>query len=121
MAVSPKVRLFSAKLGSPILGVQPAIYQETCDYVTFIVHNSWKLNVNLSLASFESHVAGSRALIDLALASPSETPPTILFTTSIGALSSPLPPSTEQSSKTPEKHFDLECSIDAGEYGQARP
>ncbi|KAJ7146581.1 hypothetical protein C8R44DRAFT_757824, partial [Mycena epipterygia] len=36
------------------------------DTVTVIIHNAWKLDFNLNLASFEPHVKGTRNLINLA-------------------------------------------------------
>ena len=53
---------------------------------THIVHNAWLLNFNLFLSSFEQHIAGVRALLDLALASPYATPPHVAFVSSIGAV-----------------------------------
>ncbi|KAF7373859.1 General substrate transporter [Mycena sanguinolenta] len=51
--------------------------------VTLIIHNAWKLDFNLSLASFENHIVGTRHLVDLALSSPRT--PRFLFTSSIAS------------------------------------
>ncbi|KAF7360648.1 General substrate transporter [Mycena venus] len=51
--------------------------------VTLIVHNAWKLDFNLSLASFENHILGTRHLVDLGLSSPRS--PKFLFTSSIAS------------------------------------
>ncbi|KAJ7146561.1 acetyl-CoA synthetase-like protein [Mycena epipterygia] len=48
------------------LGLTPDVVATLRDTVTVIVHNAWKLDFNLSLASFEPHVRGTRNLIDLA-------------------------------------------------------
>ena len=50
------------------------------------MHNAWLLNFNLFLSSFEPHIAGVRAVLDLALASPHGTPPHVTFVSSIGAV-----------------------------------
>lgn len=57
-----------------------------------IIHNAWRLDFNLSLSSFESHIKGTRNLVDVALASPTPGRTRILFTSSVsavGQLSSP--------------------------------
>lgn len=53
-----------------------------------IIHNAWRLDFNLSLASFESHVKGSRVLIDLARSSRHSSLVRFLFTSSIGSTQS---------------------------------
>jgi nucleoside-diphosphate-sugar epimerase len=57
-------------------------------HLTMVIHNAWKLDFNLSLASFESHVKGSRALIDLARCSRHSSSIRFLFTSSIGSAQS---------------------------------
>ncbi|KAF9067129.1 putative aminoadipate reductase [Rhodocollybia butyracea] len=37
--------------------------------LTMIIHNAWRLDFNLSLGSFESHIKGSRILMDIARSS----------------------------------------------------
>ncbi|KAJ7099035.1 putative aminoadipate reductase [Mycena crocata] len=53
--------------------------------ITVVIHNAWKLDFNLSLASFESHVKGTRNLIDLARNSPNASRIRFLFTSSIAS------------------------------------
>lgn len=53
-----------------------------------VIHNAWRLDFNLSLASFESHVKGSRVLIDLARSSQHSSHVRFLFTSSIGSAQS---------------------------------
>jgi len=55
--------------------------------LTAVIHNAWRLDFNLSLASFESHVRGTRNLIDLALSAASPSPPQFIFTSTIGTTS----------------------------------
>lgn len=121
LASSPKVRLIEADLTQPQLGLEVREYEEIRDSITFLVHNSWTLNFNLSLASFESHIRGSRALIDLALASPKSPPPAFLFTSSVGVLSNPPAPAADsRTKKTIERHYDLSHSASASGYGQSK-
>ncbi|KAK0463970.1 uncharacterized protein EV420DRAFT_1638889 [Desarmillaria tabescens] len=48
--------------------------------ITYIIHNAWRVDFNLSLSSFESNIRGLRNLIDLAL----KTQGRLIFTSSIG-------------------------------------
>ena len=50
------------------------------------MHNAWLLNFNLFLPSFEPHIAGVRAVLDLALSSTLAEPPHVAFVSSIGAV-----------------------------------
>ena len=49
---------------------------------------AWPVNFNLSLSFFEPSVATVRQFIDLALSSPHPSPPTLLFTSSVGVFRS---------------------------------
>lgn len=51
--------------------------------LTHVVHNAWRVDFNLSLASFESHIAGTRRLIDFCCSLP--RPTRLLFTSSVSA------------------------------------
>lgn len=51
--------------------------------MTVIIHSAWRLDFNLSLASFEPNVHGTRHLIDLARAGPYAGNVKFLFTSSI--------------------------------------
>ncbi|KAF9236078.1 hypothetical protein BU15DRAFT_64353 [Melanogaster broomeanus] len=55
------------------------------DLVNVIIHNAWRLDFNLSLASFEANVRGTRSFIDLALSSKRSLKPRFLFTSSISS------------------------------------
>ena len=73
--------------------------------VTLIVHNAWRLDFNLALASFtvrtspprtvavgltrvlQPNIEGVRNLVDFALSSPFQTPPMILNTSSVSVVS----------------------------------
>lgn len=53
--------------------------------VTHIIHNAWRLDFNLSLASFEPNIRGTRNLIDLASHSEQTSIIRFLFTSTIGS------------------------------------
>jgi len=50
-----------------------------------IIHNAWRVDFNLSLASFEPNIHSTRNLIDLALASPYTSTLRFLFTSSVSS------------------------------------
>ena len=49
--------------------------------IEFII--AWKINLNLSLASFDDSIRGVRALVDFAITSPLARPPNLVFVSSI--------------------------------------
>lgn len=55
-------------------------------HVDSILIAAYRVNFNLSLASFEPNVQAARNLVDLALSSPRPHPPRLLFESSVGVL-----------------------------------
>ncbi|KAF8526258.1 male sterility protein-domain-containing protein [Hysterangium stoloniferum] len=69
------------------LGLPRPVYCDLRDSITHIIHAAWHVSFNLGLDSFERvHIAGVRHLIELALSSPQEKPPRLVFLSSIGAV-----------------------------------
>ncbi|KIJ49892.1 hypothetical protein M422DRAFT_246262 [Sphaerobolus stellatus SS14] len=64
--------------------IEPELFKQIQSSVTTIIHNAWRVDFNLSLASFEPAIRGVRYMVDLALGSPLPTPPRVMFTSSIG-------------------------------------
>ena len=78
--------------------------------------NQWQVDFNLSLDSFEPHVAGVRSLIDLSIQSAKRPP--IMFTSSISTLTNWS--SKNGNDKVPEKAFhDLTIPAPMG-YGESK-
>ncbi|KAI9433075.1 acetyl-CoA synthetase-like protein [Lactarius indigo] len=67
---SKKLVYVEGDLNALAFGVNDRLYEEIRGSVTHIVHNAWKINLNLSLASFEDGISGVRALVDFAITSP---------------------------------------------------
>ncbi|KAF9527250.1 putative aminoadipate reductase [Crepidotus variabilis] len=65
------------------LGQKDQVYAELLKYVTIIIHNAWRLDFNLSLASFEPNIRGTRNVIDFARSSNHASSVKVLFTSSI--------------------------------------
>ncbi|KAF9552954.1 acetyl-CoA synthetase-like protein [Agrocybe pediades] len=86
---SEKLVLVEANLNLGQFGLADELYNEMVSSVAHILHNAWPVDFNLSLASFESNVEGLRNLIAFALSSPRPSPPTLVFTSSIGVLQNP--------------------------------
>ncbi|KAF9556254.1 acetyl-CoA synthetase-like protein [Agrocybe pediades] len=83
---SEKLVLVEANLALAQFGIADELYTEMVSSVTHILHNAWPVDFNLSLASFESSIKGLHNLINFALNSPRPSPPTLVFTSSIGVL-----------------------------------
>ncbi|KAF4618234.1 hypothetical protein D9613_011556 [Agrocybe pediades] len=83
---SEKLVLVEANLALAQFGIADELYTEMVSSVTHILHNAWPVDFNLSLASFESSIKGLHNLINFALSSPRPSPPTLVFTSSIGVL-----------------------------------
>ncbi len=78
----------SASLDAPQLGLSRQGSFDTLKEgaITHIIHNAWPVNFNMALASFESHIAGVRALIDFAAMVPEH--PKFVFVSSLSSVSS---------------------------------
>ncbi|THH19547.1 hypothetical protein EW146_g1644 [Bondarzewia mesenterica] len=80
---SPKLTFVEGELSEAQFGIDQVLYDEIQKSVTHIIHIAWRINLNLSLLSFESNIVGVRKLVDLALSSPSAEPPRVIFVSSI--------------------------------------
>ncbi|KAI0067832.1 acetyl-CoA synthetase-like protein [Artomyces pyxidatus] len=80
---SPKLEFLEGDMARRDLGLAADLIEKLRDSATFIIHNAWRLDFNIPLASFEPLISSVRSLIDLALGSPHLVPPPILYTSSI--------------------------------------
>ncbi|KAI6097310.1 putative aminoadipate reductase [Pisolithus croceorrhizus] len=80
---SKKLVFVEGETSQDNLGLEDKAYAEIRDSVTVIIHNAWRVDFNLSLATMEPNVRGTRNLIDLALASKKSTKSRFMFTSSI--------------------------------------
>ncbi|KAJ3994744.1 putative aminoadipate reductase [Lentinula boryana] len=85
LLLSEKLVLLEGETSNAKLGLTGAIYNELKENLTHVIHNAWRLDFNLSLASFEPHIRGTRHLIDLALSCRHVSSLRFLFTSSIGS------------------------------------
>jgi len=80
-----RVEFISIDIGKPQLGLDSHTYQLLVRETSYIIHNQWNVNFNLSVESFEPQIAGVQSLILLAAAALRHPP--IFFTSSIGTAS----------------------------------
>ncbi|TBU28871.1 acetyl-CoA synthetase-like protein [Dichomitus squalens] len=83
---SSKFVMVEVELDRPGFGIHPELLHEIRESVTHIIHNAWKVDFNLALASYEVDLKAVRNLVELALSSPYVEPPRIQFISSVGVL-----------------------------------
>ncbi|KAH7890602.1 putative nonribosomal peptide synthetase [Phlebopus sp. FC_14] len=69
-------------------GISASLYNEIRDCITVIIHNAWRLDFNLPLASFEPNIQATRNLVDLGLDSKQRQKLRFVFTSSVGSANS---------------------------------
>jgi thioester reductase-like protein len=84
--------------------------------VNVIIHNAWRLDFNLSLGSFEPHVAGTRRLLDLAFASQDPSRTRVLLTSSVAVAQS----WPKAKGAFPEEPLDDPTWSVGGGYGESK-
>ncbi|KAJ3877582.1 putative aminoadipate reductase [Lentinula edodes] len=88
LLLSPKLVFLEGESSSDNLGLPENMLDELRKNLTLVIHNAWRLDFNLSLSSFESHIKGARSLINLARSSQHSSDIRILFTSSIASTQS---------------------------------
>ncbi|KAG5723894.1 Linear gramicidin synthase subunit D [Termitomyces sp. T112] len=83
---SHKLVFISGDAAEPNLGLHQDLYNLLRQTVNIVVHNAWRLNFNLSLASFEPNIKGTRHFIDLVRSGPNSLNARFLFISSIAAV-----------------------------------
>jgi nucleoside-diphosphate-sugar epimerase len=85
-----KVRFLDANIQAPDLGIGKHEFVRLVGCVTHIVHLAWPIDFKRSLKSFQPHVQGTKALVDLAIAaheaSGGNLRPRLLFASSIAVI-----------------------------------
>ncbi|KZO93602.1 acetyl-CoA synthetase-like protein [Calocera viscosa TUFC12733] len=110
----PKLFLLEGDTTARDLGLDMSVYNELLSSVTCIIHNAWRLDFNMSVSSFESHIRGARNLMDLALKSERPSKPQFLFTSSIGTVAN-----WTRADPVPEEPLDAEVALGTG-YGESK-
>ncbi|KAJ3732692.1 male sterility protein-domain-containing protein [Lentinula guzmanii] len=80
---SPKLVHLEGDVTLPGLGLSEKVITNLQQELTAIIHNAWNSNFSSPLSSFEHHIKGTRALIDLARSSSRRNAIRFLFTSSI--------------------------------------
>ncbi|KAJ7214255.1 acetyl-CoA synthetase-like protein [Mycena haematopus] len=98
------------------LGLPLHVWTTLRDTTTVIIHNAWTLDFNKTLSSFESHVKGTRNLIDLARRSRNTSGVRFLFTSSIASAQS-----WDQNLGPFPEELQLNASVAVGNgYGESK-
>ncbi|CAA7263092.1 unnamed protein product [Cyclocybe aegerita] len=66
LLVDGKLVLIEGELAKDRLGLSDEHYEELQAFVNVVIHTAWRLDFNLSLASFESSIRGTHNLLQLA-------------------------------------------------------
>ncbi|KAJ5444672.1 acetyl-CoA synthetase-like protein [Penicillium daleae] len=64
-----KIEFLQASVGEPQFDLERAKYEEISSLADTVIHNSWKVDFNHSVDSFETHFKGVRNFIDFSLQS----------------------------------------------------
>ncbi|KZP16286.1 putative aminoadipate reductase [Athelia psychrophila] len=100
----------------PKLGLSDKVYEELRLSVNLVIHNAWRLDFNLSLASFEPNVRGTRDLIEFASHSKHASALRFLFTSTIGSAQG----WDQAKGAFPEEvQYDVSTAVGGG-YGEAK-
>lgn len=76
-----------SQLSDSFLGLEQDIYDQVASEATVILHLAWSVNFRMRLNSFvKDNIGGVTNMINLALASPSKTPPNFGFCSSVAAV-----------------------------------
>ncbi|KZT20031.1 putative nonribosomal peptide synthetase [Neolentinus lepideus HHB14362 ss-1] len=114
--IQSKVVFLEGEAARDSLDLDTKIYEELQNTCTHIIHNAWRLDFNLSLSSFESHIAGTRNLLTLALTSAKSWSPRFLFTSSISVLQHW---DTGKGFAPEEDYLDVDVAVGHG-YGESK-
>ncbi|RDB20739.1 Non-canonical non-ribosomal peptide synthetase FUB8 [Hypsizygus marmoreus] len=82
---SEKLVFVEGDIAVPGFGLVTKLYNEIRDSISVVIHNAWRLDFNLSLASFEPNVRGTRHLIDFVRSGPHAATTRFLFTSSVAS------------------------------------
>ncbi|KAH8803002.1 hypothetical protein F5884DRAFT_683230 [Xylogone sp. PMI_703] len=79
-----KVEFYSADLSRYNLGLKTSVYADLLSKVDRIIHNSWSVNFNIDVETFEPHIHGVRNIVEFASRCSKQVP--IVFLSSIGSV-----------------------------------
>ncbi|KAG5649393.1 hypothetical protein H0H81_004129, partial [Sphagnurus paluster] len=113
---SDKLVYVSGDATEPNLGLDDGQYGLLCRSVNVVIHNAWKLDFNLSLASFESNIQGTRHLLDLIRSGSNASSTRFIFISSIASTQSW---DTSHGPVPEEILLDASTAIGGG-YGEAK-
>ncbi|KAI6351823.1 hypothetical protein MCOR25_009733 [Pyricularia grisea] len=108
----PKVEFYNADLSRPDLGLDADVYNRLLQKVDRIVHNAWPVNFNMSIETFEPHVASARNFVDFCLKAAKNIH--VVFVSSVGTADQWKGPGP-----FPERRVD-DLTLPSGGYGRSK-
>ncbi|PHH93094.1 hypothetical protein CDD83_946 [Cordyceps sp. RAO-2017] len=107
-----KVQFVGVDLSKQNLGLEQQTYNTLLQQADRIIHNAWPVNFNISVGSFEPHIAGVRRLVDFAAAAKKQVP--IIFLSSVSTVGAWTKPEN-----VPEAQFS-DLSVPTMGYGRSK-
>ncbi|PCH34918.1 NAD(P)-binding protein [Wolfiporia cocos MD-104 SS10] len=89
IADSGKVVLLEGDMAKDNWGLEPSHWKCPLSHFDISCDSAWRIDFNLSLASFEANVKSVRSLIDFSMKSRLSDPPHLIFAGSIGVFQNP--------------------------------
>ena len=108
-----KAEFVQVDLANPLFGLEADVYTRLAGEVDRVIHNAWPVNFNLTIASFEPHLCGTRHLVEFSAQARKTVP--ITFVSSVSTVEHWPNPDTP----IPETALS-DWSLTATGYGQSK-
>ncbi|KAF2740456.1 acetyl-CoA synthetase-like protein [Polyplosphaeria fusca] len=113
-----KIKILTANLGEPRLGLTDAVYERLAAESDIILHVAWTVNFRLNLRSFaKDSIAGVRHLIDLATSVHRHSRPRFVYCSSTAAVANA---GLEKGHDIPEQFFSDPSVASSLGYSQSK-
>ncbi|KAH9983958.1 hypothetical protein F4779DRAFT_612381, partial [Xylariaceae sp. FL0662B] len=109
--ITSKVEFFDTDISKAYFGLPMEDYQTLLHEVTTVIHNAWRVDFNLSVDSFTSHIGFTWRFTDFSAQSRYNA--RLFFISSIGAVSG-------QAGEVPEQVYDTWCTPEQNGYGESK-
>ncbi|KAI0424717.1 hypothetical protein F5Y09DRAFT_323623 [Xylaria sp. FL1042] len=109
--LSSRVQVLDADFSQPYFGLSLPLYKMLLETVTHVIHNAWRVDFNLSIDSFTSHISGVREFVNFSALSRFSAQ--LFFVSSISTVAG-------LGSNVCEKIYTDWSTPDATGYGQSK-
>ncbi|PGG97444.1 hypothetical protein AJ79_09205 [Helicocarpus griseus UAMH5409] len=115
-----KLSALPSSLDEDSFGLDDRTYGRLLTEVDIVIHLAWAVNFNLGLSSFESHIAGTRNLIQFCFSAHSLEPARFFLASSIAAVMKPPAPARVPEIMPDMSLTDLSSHTELSGYGQSK-